>query len=306
MAIAVHASVPPPLTAAEEAYRHGRWRPRRMQVRAALQRCGVPAARLTRFDRCGALCRVQMDQATGQARLSGWYCRDRFCDPCGKSRSLRIARKLDEWMGEERARAITLTIRSTGEPLEVLTDTLVASFAKLLRHDVWTDNVSGGAAFMEIKRGKGNRGWHPHFHIVVRGRRIDQRELSDSWSLATGGSYRVWIELIRQKCSTISYAAKYASKPLDATIFARAAWLDECVRDLRGRRLWRSLGDWRGRRVEDNRDVTANFRTVGYLDEICREARRGSVGRMTLLRCIGSASRVDEACIAGNDADIDG
>jgi hypothetical protein len=208
-------------------------------------------------------------------------------------------------MGDRRARALTLTVRSRGEGLRELTDLLVQSFARFIRQDVWTDNVVGGAAFMEIKRGLGNRGWHPHFHIVTHGQWVKQAELSNGWEKATGGSVRVWVEQIRAKQGAVSYAAKYASKPLDATVFPRADWLDECVRDLRGRRLWRTVGEWRGRRMEGEAQDTSGFRTVGYLDDICRAARGGSVEGMNFLRMIGSAARVDEACAATYDNDLD-
>lgn len=117
-AIAVHLRMPPPLTPAEEAYRHGRWRERRRAVRESLVRQGAGVARLTRFDRCGALMRVQCSPSTGAARMVGWYCRDRWCEPCGKSRSLKIAARLDEWMGDRKARALTLTIQSNGQSLD--------------------------------------------------------------------------------------------------------------------------------------------------------------------------------------------
>ena len=272
-----------PATALEASFRHSGWAKTRAAVLEALKRCCVPLSRVERFAECGACCMVQRLEAGDLVRTVANYCHDRFCLPCGVKRSQDIAANLVAFMDGSEARHMVLTLRHADEPLAKLFDRLVESFAKMRRAKFWGESVRGGAYFFECKRSESGEFWHPHLHCILVGSYISQKQLSEEWLRITGDSKIVYIRRIEDEQKVASYVAKYATKPLDPSVFREPDWLDECVRALGGRRLCGTFGEWRGRGLEDQPADGRVWINVGRLDCVAAQADRGCLASQGLM-----------------------
>lgn len=259
-------------TRREIAFRHAGWADKRSKVQEALRALGTPLPRQERFHQCGAACSMLVNLASGERKLVGSYCRDRFCLPCGTARGLYISENLLRLMGSSECRHVVLTQKSYGLTLKACIDSLVGSFARLRKEPFWKWRVKGGAAMLELKRGKRSGEWYVHYHVICHGRFLPQKELADVWCKVTGGSRVVWVNAIADNRKLASYATKYCAKPLDPSIFNNPLDLSECIDALHGRRLCNTFGDWRGTELEEKPDDGDGWIEVGSLDAILRLA----------------------------------
>jgi hypothetical protein len=185
---------------------------------------------------------------------------------------------------------MTLTLRGRKNAhLPDVLKRLRESFAELRESALWQNAVVGGAAFLEIKH-VGH--WHPHLHLIVEGTYIDQKRLSAAWFAITGDSFVVDVRAVDNGGARLRYVAKYASKPLDATVTKTPKILDAAMCALKGTRLISSFGSWYGA-ITDDEPLDAIdamlggqrvWRQVGSLPDVWRRAINGDVS------CIGILS----------------
>ena len=262
-------------TRREIAFRHSGWAETRKKVQEGLKVAGVPLPRQERFHQCGAACSMLVNFKTGERKLVGSYCRDRFCMPCGQARGQWIAANTVKMMGDKTCRLVTFTQRAFGLDLRTCIDRLTESFTRLRKLRFWIRAVKGGAAFLEVKRGGRSGDWHVHLHVICHGSYLDQRELSHIWLDITGDSYIVDVRKVDDNAKAAAYVSKYVAKPLDASIFVRHLDVCECITALHGRRMCNTFGDWRGVELEDKPDDGEGWIEVGALDSILRLAEQG-------------------------------
>lgn len=241
-------------------WRHRTWTERRKKVISALDG-PFPERRRQAFAACGCYAWVEHSPSTDRVRIRGNFCHDRFCEPCGKARTNRIARNIQDQLEDGHAagrqyRLITLTLRQDARPLGAKLDHLLKSFRKLRSAPQWKGTQAGGAAIVEVKRTAA--GWHPHLHVIVEGHFIHQSNLSEQWRNATGTSHIVDVRMVRDLGHASHYVAKYAAKPLDPTVFESHDLLQEAMLALRGRRLCTTIGTWRGLRLEKQPEHTVD------------------------------------------------
>lgn len=278
----------PPASGREVAFRHSGWQLERARVRAALERLEVPVSRRERFENCGGDCVVEWSPSRKKFRLRANYCGDRFCVPCCRARAVKLQSLLAELLGRETPLFITLTLRNSDTPLPKLVSKLLASFRRLRQTELWKQHVRGGVAVMEIKKGAGGFGWHPHLHIIALGGYMPQALLSDAWRKSSGGSFVVDVQRARRQDDATSYACKYASKGWTAEVARDPDALDECITALRGRRLLTFFGDWHGRDVDDHDAEPIDWRRVGRLDNVLDAAERGERWAVGIARQIAT------------------
>lgn len=283
-----------PIDHEENVFRHSGWAVRRRQTFHCLNRIGASPGRLDRFCNCGSGCCVEVNDATGEARLNANYCRDRLCLPCGRSRSARVTRALIAEAGKRTVRFATFTLRHTQTPLADQIDRLYRSFSALRRRAFFKSKCTGGAAVLEVKLGKEGL-WHVHLHCLLLGSFIDQAELSREWYRTTGDSYVVDIRKVDSGHASIRYCAAYVGKPVDAGIYQSQDKLDEAARALHGRRVVNTWGEWAKLDLDADDDSGGNWVVVGRLSKLIRDAREGDRAAKALLTALSPFERSNAA-----------
>ena len=283
-----------PADRCETEFRHSGWAVTRDRVKAALERIQVPAARQERFHHCGSGCVIEVCKVSGRARAVSNHCHDRFCKACGDTRSRLIAANLERHLDKREARFITLTLKHNSSRLCDQVDRLQTCFRRLREWVGWEESVKGGAAFLEVKLDKGGRFWHPHIHIIAEGSYLPHHRLSEAWLKITGDSSIVDIRFVRDPGEVVRYVAKYASKPLDATLFRSPDHLDEAMLALRGRRLCNTFGSWRGVKLEDKPDDPGEWTPVCSLVNLRRAVAAGEAWAAALWLQLTGSERLEE------------
>lgn len=251
---------------------------------AALQAAGVPDNRLAAFDSCGWGGWVwQSKDDPGTFKVTGNYCHDRWCLPCGAARGRTIARNLVGLIGDSTVRFVTLTLKHSDDTLSHSITRLLRSFSRLRRFVFWRKSVVAGASFLEIKRSENGRHWHPHLHIVVTGNYVPQPQLKAAWFRVTGDSYIVDIRPCDSRDHLVWYVTKYVSKPLDNSVFDNPVTTEQAIRAMHGRRTCTTFGEWRGQNLTTESDET-EWLSVAPLAELLRDAASGDAGARYVLQ----------------------
>jgi hypothetical protein len=232
-------------------YYHAGWQPLRQKIHASLERTGQPKRRIMAFGACCLEPRTQFkgeDESTAKEwRIVTDRCHDRLCEICAASKAWDIRLALYDQLGQDKHKFITLTLRSLpDEELKSCIDRLEAGFKSLRRLTLWTNAVRGGCAFLEVTRGRQNKRWHAHYHIIADSTFISKAELSNAWRSCTQDSYIVDIQTAGGKTSA-NYVTKYVTKAMPAGILASTNEIDEFVVAIKGRRLCTTFGDWYGK-----------------------------------------------------------
>jgi len=272
-----------PAEPCETSFRHGGWATTRGRVRSALMATGSPTARIDRFDNCGSGAVVEQCTESGKVRVCSNHCHDRFCKPCAESRSKIIASNLANHVEGKEVRFITLTVKHTHQRLSVQIDRLYTCLRNLRARGFWKDHVDGGAAFVEIKVAKDGQVWHPHLHLIVEGKYVPQKRLSDEWFAVTGDSMVVDVRYAHDTDEVARYVCKYASKALDSGVYRSENHLNEAVLALKGRRMCATFGTWRGIELEKLPPTEGDWRPVCTYVRLTRAAAAGELWAVKLL-----------------------
>lgn len=241
---------------------HSDWQPTRERVYVALMAAGRPAVRVERFRCCGAAPRLFV--AEDEAKLHAQFCHDRWCQTCQRRAAAHVRQQLMTAFRPGDTRLVTLTLRHGDTPLKAQIKRLRTSFQALRRDPVWSRNCDGGAAMVEVIIGRDGR-WHPHLHILVVGRWMDQRELSRAWHSITGDSSIVDVRACSDDGHAVVYVSKYLTKPVSHDIYRDPRKLAEAVQALHHVKMLSSFGTWkhiRLRKREPDPDP-ARWRCVG-------------------------------------------
>jgi hypothetical protein len=264
-------------------FRHSGWQATRNRVWSALQDANVSDSRLNNFQLCGFNAWVyESVEEPGRYRIACDRCHDRFCLPCGQERSRTIAANVLDRLGNAPARFLTLTLAARDEPLADTVTRLYKCFARLRTRKLWQQSVTGGVAFLEVKRSRDARHWHVHLHALLQGKYLHNQALSAAWHQITGDSYVVDIRLVTSHDNATRYVAKYASKPLDPTTTRDPAALTEAIVALTGRRLCLTFGTWRGLSLTDPPDPE-DWTPIGPLVNILERAAAGDDDARSIL-----------------------
>lgn len=181
-------------------------------------------------------------------------CHDRFCPICAVKRSAERAERLVlqvaealRWNKRAAVRFLTLTVAnpSLGKLAETL-DKMQGSWRKLRRLKYFKERVLGGFKSLEITYNSKNKTWHPHFHILLIGRFVEQGWLADNWEKYTGArivDIRRTGSLEKQVKEVAKYITKFTDKEgnLDA-VFSDVDAFYELQKALSGRRVITTFG----------------------------------------------------------------
>jgi hypothetical protein len=212
---------------------------------------------------------------------------------CAQERSQAIALNVLTAIEKTRVRFVTLTMRQQDRPLAVSIDCLYNSFRKLQRLKQWRQRVKAGVGFLELKYNEEAGLWNVHLHLLVTGKFIPKRELSQWWHTVTGDSFIVKIKLPGDGAGVTRYVTKYASKPLNNSYLHLPDALDEAIAAVKGRRMCTTFGGWRGVLLVDHPNEEA-WENLGPLDAWIDRAARGDEDAVNVLRQV-NADRADAA-----------
>lgn len=264
-----------PATRLETTFRHASWAPQREHVWRSLLRLHVNRSRLDRFRECGSGLWLRRGVASGELSLSCNACRDRLCNACGGDRAVKIVAALEVPMCETTSRFVTLTKRHNTLSLADNLDLLYEQFVRLRHRRWWRDYVRGGAAFLEVTFNAATRTWHVHFHLIIDGDFIPQRELSREWLASTGDSSIVDVRAIPDWKRRARYVTKYVTKPASPSVVNDPDALDEFITAIRGRRLCFTFGTWRGIKLNDAEAVREKTEPISSIEHLRSTARLG-------------------------------
>lgn len=159
-------------------------------------------------------------------------------------------------------RFLTLTLKSTGLPLQWELARMREAFKKLRRTSVWRECVDGGVYGVEVTRNSQTGAWHPHIHIIFDGRFCPQPMLKAAWLKATGDSDIVDIRKVPDRRNAACYIAKYVlkgntrgdsdgrgSSPIERWPYRAIV---EFFKALHGIRLLQTFGSMHGRKFDSD------------------------------------------------------
>lgn len=182
---------------------------------------------------------------TGLLTVFSKKCHLRWCPVCAKQKGHMVATSLNEALEKQRGlRFLTLTIKSSVQPLPIQITDLYNSFKKLRRSSSWKKHVKGGLWFFQVTFDKKTSMYHPHIHCIVTGSYYPQPLLKSQWKAITGDSFVVDIRKITSRKAVYDDVSRYVSRPVQLSVIPESEWLD--VYDaFYGRRLCGSFGSLR-------------------------------------------------------------
>jgi len=230
-----------------DAFEHSGWRSGRIRTFRAMIDAGVATSTIDAFNACcGYRWVAAAVKNPAKYRVVSNRCHNRFCRVCSGSNAACASRLVAGYIKDKRVRFITLTLKSTDDPLATQLDRLRDCFHTLRHKKRWTDRVKGGIAFFEITFNAETRRWHPHLHILTEGAFFPHDLLKSLWHQITIDSSIVDIRAVANATQAARYVAKYATKGWNASVQHDRVALTEAITALKGRRLALVFGSWKG------------------------------------------------------------
>lgn len=252
-----------------------------------MQRRGLSPRRLKRFSTCGSNAYLQVNtDDPSQHRLVANTCHDRHCLPCQQERSRLIARNLLDQLPPSSLRFLTLTLRSSDEPLAAQLDRLYKAFTSLRRAKAFRERVLGGVAFLELTWSDSRHQWHPHLHTIICGRFIAQSDISAMWHERTRDSHVVDIRKVHDAGEVASYVTKYVSKTAVPDGSLSDYRLDEWCHALEHRKLCICWGTFRSFRLLARDPSDASWEPLCSLSVAIRRVREGDTRMAAILESL--------------------
>lgn len=257
-----------PVTRIESNFRHSGWQPNRKRVWDAFCCIRVASSRLWAFAHCGSGCWVE--KSKDEIRIRANSCHDRWCMSCQRGNAFRLKQQIEPLINPADTRFLTLTLRHSNTELKDQIDRLFRSLKELRRRPIWKQNVVGAIIVLELKIGRDDR-WHPHLHCIIKGRWMDQKEISREWQRVTGDSSIVDIRPVKDQPEVAAYVTKYLTKPVSQDVITNPSRLKEAIEALKGRRLINASGCWKNVKLREKPEKVQpadGFEKIGRLEHV--------------------------------------
>lgn len=254
-------------------FRHASWCWVRKRTAKALSESKVSRNARARFATCGSGARLyRHKEDPNKYQIRSHTCRSRWCTPCSRERGRAIATTLAELVGTNTVRFVTLTLKTTTEPLAESLAHLTKSFTRLRRSKLWRSTQAGGAAFLEVKWNPLRDRWHPHLHILVAGKYMPKQQLSEQWKIASGTSYIVDIQLVKNRKDLCNYVTKYVTKSVSTSVTRDEARFIEAINAMHGKRTCATFGSWRGSKLVEKPE-SDDWEYIGTWEDVVASSR---------------------------------
>lgn len=250
----------------------------------ATSNCDKKGNHVKALKECRTYASIRRDFATGDVKVFGDSCRDRWCPMCTGQKAAYAKDQVKLYIdGLKSAKILTLTLRHNVNDLKSQIDFLQERFRSLRARSYWRKNVFGGIWFLQVKRGSGDGLWHPHLHILLDANRMEQGTLSDLWNQVTFGSPVLWIEYMRDHEKAIEYVARYTARPAMLKDQAPAD-RGEIISALFGKRLCGTFGNAKVVTLTPPKiEATGDWDYVGHYDDIVERSRFCPLSKAILL-----------------------
>ena len=233
---------------------------------------------------CRTHATFQRDSTTGDVKIFGDSCRDRWCVMCCAQKQAYAKDQAAMYIKSLTApRFLTLTLKNNESSLKHQVTFLQQSFSKLRNRAYWKKNVTGGIWFLEVKRGKNSEQWHPHLHILLDGNYMEQGRLSALWELVTFGSPIIYITRISDVDHAAFYVAKYSAKP---AVLKNMPLSDrmETIEALFRKRLCGTFGTAKCVTLTPPKiETDTEWDYIGHHDDVVRKAEKDPAARAILV-----------------------
>jgi hypothetical protein len=195
-----------------------------------------------RFLECKSRAYFARSKTTGEIRVMGSACRDRWCPHCSRARAAEVREQVTEWLHTvKNPRMITFTLKHSNAVLKDQVTGLYKCFRKWRLLPEVKAAVVAGVWFLQIKRSSRSGNWHPHLHCLMVGKFLPWKFYRQTWLKVTGTSHVVNVEYIRNLDKAADYVARYVSRPAMLKEYILADRL-EIVDTCHGRRLFGTWG----------------------------------------------------------------
>lgn len=277
-----------------QTFRHSFWKRRRSTTLAALTRQGVSLPVRQRFCYCGSTAWVLRDpDDSTRFRLATNRCRNRWCEACSRDRRRIVVANLRKKLEGRDLRLLTMTMIASSDPLAVQLDRLYRCFRIFRHRRRIRDRMTGGIYFLELTYNERTIRWHPHLHIIFSGGYLPHVTAKETWLDVTGDSYIVDLRSINGAAGAASYVAKYATKSVNASVWAHSDRLDEAMAALAHRRTFQTFGDWRELNLSHVPDDDTEWEPMCPLATLIREAQNGNADSRRILSGIANNNDLD-------------
>jgi len=224
---------------------------------------------LTRLESCRSYAWFARHKQTGQVRVVTTTCKLRWCPLCQSARRNWVSSQVSEWLSAHRmAKFVTVTLKHNDCLLSEQVAYLRKCFVKLRASSLFRRKCRGGIWFLQIKRSKRSKQWHPHLHCLIDSDFIDRRTLSSLWEKITKGSMVTDVRLVVDNDKAANEVARYCASSARLAEFSP---LDrfEIFHALHGKRI---CGTWKnGREIKlrpPKFEDSDSWQTVGGWKEV--------------------------------------
>ncbi len=207
-------------------------------------------------------------------RVPTYRCRHRLCPCCAHERTQTAVRRmmprLSAFAASQphlRAALLTLTVKSSFDPLETHYAMQRAWFKKLRRSKKWKQYVAAGIVAFDTTFDD-QKGWHLHMHALVFLRDYyPQKLIAEQWKKITlGFGLVVDIRAVDELKNGVVEVLKYAMKPADVAEMGVQQVKE--FEAMRRKRMFESFGELVGLKLPDD-DETDGVDDGACDGEIC-------------------------------------
>lgn len=238
------------------------------------------------LDNCRRHAYFAMDRVSGDVKVMTDSCRQRWCPMCASQKANFAKDSVQSWIESlDSPRFLTLTLKHCEDPLLPQIEFLQDAFRRLRYRAWWKKRVFGGVWFLQVHRSSEDGCWHPHLHILLDGKYLEQGKLSDLWDLVTWGSTVVYMTRIHDPEDSAKYVARYSARPARFVKKKKGSQEVECVvpladrvemiEALKGKRLSGTFGTAKcitltAPKIKSDND----WLMVGYYDTLVKDAKK--------------------------------
>lgn len=238
--------------------------------------------RLQSFRTCRTNAWFVRHKVSGEIRVAAGRCNLRWCPLCIKTKRFIMRQSITPWVKSAKGtKFLTFTLKHSADSINDQIDKLYTSFQKIRRSKIWKKSVAGGLWFFQIKQSKTDELWHPHLHVIVDAKFMQQKTLSELWLSITDDSNIVDIRAVKDAKKAADYVSRYATAPCNLEDFTHEKAV-EVVEALAGRRICGTFGTGKQIQLVPKKCPDADaWETLGSYFEVI--TNQGDNGRFDII-----------------------